>query len=108
MQMSELVEYMNMQFAEHRIFEISKTCQARSGHAFQRVPVVHSTCLVKCILDTNVSAYASAVLAVEFSKAEVLCFSADLPLTIEIMDDMPGRKTLFANGITEYAFQGAA
>ena len=92
MQMSELVGYMNMQFAEHRKFEMSQTVQSRSGHAFQRVPVVYRTGLLKCILDTNISAYASALLAVEFSKAEGLCFSADLPPTVEIKDDMSDEK----------------
>ena len=108
MKMWELAEHINMQCAKHRKFEILQTVCARSRHAFQCVPVVHSTGLLKCHLDMVITAYASALLADEFLKAEVLCFSADLPLTVEIAEDVSGRKTLFTNGITEYASLDAA
>ena len=34
----------------------------------------------------------------------VLCFNADVPLSVEIVEDESGRKSLFAEGIAEYAY----
>ena len=51
MQMPELAEHINIQCAKHREFEMSQTLRARSSYAIKRVPVVHSTGQLKCILD---------------------------------------------------------
>ena len=75
-----------MEWVEHHKFEMSETVHARLHHAFQRVSIVRSTGLLKGILYTGIYPYSSALLAVELSKAEILCFSADLRLTVGILD----------------------
>ena len=105
LQMLELAEHINMLCAEHKNFEMSQALRTRSREALSRVPVVYSTRLLKVTLDREKSAYAEALLAEEFSKAELLCFSADVPLTVEIIQDESGRESLFADEITDSAYK---
>ena len=103
--MSERAEHINLLYIEHRNFEMSQALRTSSREVFSRVSVAHSTGLFKDILDTDISAYAAPFLTEDFSKAELLCFSADAPLTIEIIQDESGRKYLFTDGFTGYAYR---
>ena len=46
--------------------------------------------------------------AEELSKALLLCFIADVPLSVEIVEDESERKSLLADGITEYTYTSNA
>ena len=66
---SELAEHINMPCTEQHSFKMSQSLSTRSREAFNRVQVVHSTGLLKVILDIDISAYAASLFADKFSKS---------------------------------------
>ena len=102
--MSQLAEHIQFLCEEQRQFEITQCLSTKANQAFQRVPVVQSTELREIVLGTGISSFAALQLANEFSKAELLRFDVNNPLTVECRMDVSGRNTVLAHGITQYVY----
>ena len=60
--------------------------------------------ILNVILDTDISAYAAALLAEELSNVQHLCFSTDVPLSVSIVEYESERRSLLAHENNKYAY----